>query len=71
MNSPNGVENSKVVEMYSKSEYIIKFSNLVKLWAKRKNLINAKMPIDGFSSYGIVLMALFYLIKTDQAPFVI
>jgi DNA polymerase sigma len=43
----------------------------VKLWAKRKTLINAKMPTDGLSSYGVILMALFYLIKTDQAPYVI
>ena len=40
---------------------------LVKFWGKRKNLINIKR----FSSYGITLMVLYFLIKTNQAPYII
>jgi DNA polymerase sigma len=29
------------------------------------------MPTEGLSSYGVILMVLFYLIKTNQAPYVI
>ena len=67
----SGIENSKILAMYSQSLYILKFGNLVKFWAKKKNIINAKKPTEGLSSYGVLLMALFYLIKSKQAPYVI
>lgn len=29
------------------------------------------MPSEGLSSYGVSLMVIFYLIKTNQAPYII
>ena len=71
INIPNAVKNSKVLELYNQSDYIIKFCNLIKFWAIKKTLINTKIPTDGFSSYGVVLMTLFYLIKAHQAPYTV
>lgn len=59
-----GVEISKYLKLYFKSRYIIKLCNLIQLWAIRKTIINIKVPSEGLSSYGVIMMVLFYLVKT-------
>jgi len=49
---------------------VLKLCCLTKLWAKGKKLINGKDPRGHFSSYGINLMTIFYLIKSGQASYV-
>ena len=40
------------------------FVLLVKLWAKKNNIINSASPKDGLSGYGVVLMCLYYLMES-------
>lgn len=42
---------------------------LVKLWAKNVDVINSVSPMQGLSSYGLMLMSLFYLMSTQQIEF--
>ena len=44
------------------------FVLLVKLWAKKSDIISSASPKDGLSGYGVVLMCLFYLMETNQIP---
>jgi DNA polymerase sigma len=49
---------------------IAAFCMLIKLWAKRVNIINSQHPMKGLSSYGIALMSLYYLMESKQINFI-
>lgn len=48
---------------------MLKFCNLIKYWAVSRTLINMERKIEGLSSYGVLLMCLYYLMVTGQMPF--
>jgi DNA polymerase sigma len=55
--------------MYAENEYILKFCNIIKYWACQKTLINQEKKMMGLSSYGLILMCLYYLMVTEQIPY--
>jgi DNA polymerase sigma len=61
--------NSELIQHYGKVPEIQLFILLVKLWAKKCNVINAHRPIDGLSGYAVVMMCLYYLMDTKQIKF--
>ena len=50
---------------------ILRLCGLTKLWAKAKQIINSKDARNHFSSYGINLMTIYFLIRTGQAPYLL
>jgi len=54
---------------FAQKEEILLFCLLVKLWAKSNNIINSATPMQGLSGYGVILMCIFYLMKTNQLDF--
>lgn len=63
------VINSQIISQYAKKEEIHIFCLLIKIWAKSCNLINKFQPMMGLSSYGVILMSLYFLMETKQIPF--
>lgn len=61
--------NSEFLSHFAQVPEINLFCLLVKLWAKRTNVIKRRAPIRGLSSYGVVLMCLYYLMETGQINF--
>lgn len=50
-----------MISYFARIPEITCFCLLVKLWAKTNKIINAQTPMKGLSSYGVVLMCLYYL----------
>jgi DNA polymerase sigma len=69
INNYEGLENSKLLALYAEDEYVLKFCNVIKYWAVNRNLINLQRKMEGLSSYGILLMCLYYLMVSKQIPF--
>jgi DNA polymerase sigma len=57
----SAIKNSEMVSHFARIPEITCFCLLVKLWAKSNQVINAKSPMKGLSSYGVILMCLYYL----------
>jgi DNA polymerase sigma len=53
--------NSEFLSHYAKIPEICLFCLLVKLWAKTTNVINRYNPTEGLTSYGVILMCLYFL----------
>jgi DNA polymerase sigma len=66
INNYFGIENSKILRKYSKNQQIMKFCNLIKLWALRNQVINKQNVQLSLTGYGIVLMSLYFLIVHKQ-----
>lgn len=62
LNNAHGVENSKFLSNYSSNPSIKLLGIVIKKWAKCHDLIGPKQ----FSSYAIIYMMLYYLIKTEK-----
>ena len=58
-----------MLALYAEDEYVLKFCNLIKYWAVNRGLINMYRKMDGLSSYGVLLMCIYYLMVTKQLPF--
>ena len=65
INNNYGVNNSKLLGLFSTNQYVKKFGLLVKLWGKKHDLINPKK----FSSYEFVLMMLFFMMNSGKIEF--
>ena len=63
------VINSEIISNFAKIPEIHLFCMLVKLWAKNRSVINKFNPMMGLSSYGIILMCLYFLMETNQIKF--
>lgn len=69
INNYEGIENSNLLALYAEDEYLLKYCNLIKYWAVSRNLINLERKMEGLSSYGVILMCLYYLMVTKQIPY--
>lgn len=69
INNREGVENSVLLAEYAENIELLKLGNLVKYWANRTTLINQVQKIQGLSSYGVLLMVLYFLMVDKQIPF--
>jgi DNA polymerase sigma len=65
----SAVMNSDLLLHYAKVPQIYEFCILIKLWAKRQNVINLQHPMKGLSSYMIILMCIYYLMDSGQIDF--
>jgi DNA polymerase sigma len=63
------IKNSEIIGYFARIPEVACFCLLVKLWAKNNSVINAKTPMKGLSSYGVILMCLYYLMETKQIDF--
>lgn len=63
------VINSQFLSHFSNIKEIGQLCILVKIWAKKWNVINKKYPMRGLSAYGVIMMCLYYLMKTGQVNF--
>ena len=68
VNNHEGVMNSEMLALYTAHPHILKLCLLAKKWAVSNHLVAKEPPFDKLSTYGVVLMAIFYLIKSEQAP---
>jgi DNA polymerase sigma len=65
VNNVCGIINSRYLRVYSDMSKSVKYLGiLLKLWAKKKGLIDQKM----LSSYSFVLMMIYYLVKKGVVP---
>lgn len=65
----SAIKNSEMISYFARIPEITCFCLLVKLWAKSNNVINVQAPMQGLSSYGLILMCLYYLMETSQIGF--
>lgn len=66
MNNPQGVKNSKFLKKFARVKDIRNLGILLKMWGKKHALID---PFK-LSSYGLLLMLIFFLMKTKKIDFV-
>ena len=66
----SGAKNSLLISKFMSEHSIAAFCLLIKLWAKKTNIINTAYPMKGLSSYGIALMSLYYLMESKQINFI-
>lgn len=60
--------NSRLLKVYSEYHPGVRaLGVLLKLWAKNTNLIDK----DKMSSYGVILMMLYYLIRVKEIPIIL
>lgn len=58
-----------MISYFARIPEVALFCILVKQWAKTNNIINAQTPMKGLSSYGVVLMCLYFLMDSGQIAF--
>ena len=66
VNNPSGVENSKFLKNFSKDKDIQNLGLLLKMWGKKSKLIDTMR----LSSYSLILMLLYFLMKTKKINFI-
>ena len=66
VNNQPGVLNSIFLEKFSQNTTIRRLGILLKKWARQEELIDKKK----LSSYGVILMMIYYLMRTGNLDFV-
>lgn len=69
VNNTEAVRHVLLFRPYLESGRIARFLMFVKIWAKRRNIINVFQHIYCYSSHFISIMAAFYLIYAGYAPY--
>ena len=65
VNNHNGVLNSSMLEVYSENKKLRNLGVILKLWGKKNKLIDPQK----LSSYGLILMLLYFLMSSGYLRF--